>query len=90
MLGQNILNNLSFSVFQNMGLVAVLCIFLPLWSRGEKLDLGDSFTLLALIYYLFFSVNSMTLFAFNNAIRFFTTIEKISKILCLEEISPRR
>lgn len=33
---------------------------------GEKLDLGDSFALLAMIYYLFFSVNSMTYYAMNT------------------------
>ena len=44
----------------------MLCIFLPKWYMGEKLDLGDSFTIVALIYYLFFSVNSLTYYSMNT------------------------
>lgn len=88
-LRQNLLSNLNFTVFQNIGLVAVLCIFLPLWFNGERIDLGDGFTLLALIYYLFFSVNSTTLFSFNNAARFLATVARTSEILSLEELAPK-
>ena len=49
-----------------MGLLGVLVIFLPKWYMGEKLDLGDSFALLAMIYYLFFSVNGLTYYAMTT------------------------
>ena len=62
----NIVGSLGFSVFQNVGLVGVLIIFLPKWYMGEKLDLGDSFALLAMIYYLFFSVNGLTYYAMTT------------------------
>ena len=49
-----------------MGLIGILCIFLPKWYMGELLDLGDSFALLAMIYYLFFNINSMTYYSMTT------------------------
>jgi len=62
----NLIGSLGFSVFQNVGLLAILAIFVAKWFLGEKLDVGDGFTLLAMIYYLFFSVNSMTYYTMNT------------------------
>ena len=47
-------------------MIGVLCVFLPKWFMGEELDLGDSFTVLAIIYYLFFSVNSLAYYALTT------------------------
>lgn len=33
---------------------------------GEQMSLGDSFALLAMVYYLFFSVNSLSYYSFNT------------------------
>lgn len=60
------LGSLGFSLFQNVGLIGILAIFLPKWYMGEKIELGDSFALLAMIYYLFFSVNSLTYYSMNT------------------------
>lgn len=62
----NFVGSLGFSVFQNMGLIGALCIFLPMWFRGEQLKVGDSFTILAMLYYLFFNINSMTYYCMTT------------------------
>jgi len=49
-----------------VGLIAVLAIFVSKWYSGELLDMGDSFTVLAMIYYLFFNVNSMTYYSLTT------------------------
>ena len=85
----NILNNLGFSLFQNLGLLAFLGILVPMWYLDKPLQIEDSFTLLALIYYMFFSVNSLAIFAFGNAGKFSTTVERVSQVLSLEEVLDR-
>jgi hypothetical protein len=54
----NIINTLSSSVFQNVGLIAVLLIFIPKWYRHETLEMARSMGLLAVVFYLFFGVNN--------------------------------
>lgn len=53
----NIINTLGVSVFQNMGLIAVLLIFIPKWAQQIKLEMAQTLGLLALVFYLFFGIN---------------------------------
>lgn len=76
---------MGFSVFQNVGLLAILGIFLPKWFMGEKLDIGDGFTLLAMLYYLFFSVNSMTYYSMNTINQALAVIYRLSEVFRMEE-----
>ena len=48
------------SVFQNGGLIVGIAILIPKWARGEKLDEGISMSMMAMVYYIFISVNMMT------------------------------
>jgi hypothetical protein len=36
----NILNTLGLSIFQNMGLIAVLLIFIPQWAAEQRLEMA--------------------------------------------------
>ena len=60
------IGSMGFSFFQNWGFIAILCICIPKWYNNEMLELGEMFTLLALNYYLFFSVNSLTYYSINT------------------------
>jgi hypothetical protein len=51
----NFIRSLGMALFANMGLVAVFIILILKWSRCEPLDLANSFSLLALIFYTFMS-----------------------------------
>lgn len=62
----NLIGSLGYTFFQNMGLIAVLCVFLPKWARGESISSATAFSLLAMIYYLFMSVTSLTLYAMTT------------------------
>ena len=85
MLKQNFLGTLGFSVFQNFGFLCVLTIFVLEWSRGNKLSLGDSFALLAMIFFLFMAINSMTFYSMSTCLRALTVIERVSEVLEMEE-----
>ena len=56
--------SLGFSFFQNFGLIAILTILLSKWYKGEELSLSMSFSLIAMVYYLFMNVNNMAFGAF--------------------------
>ena len=48
------------AVFQNGGLFVTLAIFVPKWRRGEKLEEGNSISVMAMVYYIFISINNLT------------------------------
>jgi sterol desaturase/sphingolipid hydroxylase (fatty acid hydroxylase superfamily) len=50
----NISASLGFTLFQNAGLLVVIAIFVPQWARGEYVSSETAFSLLAMIFYLFF------------------------------------
>ena len=87
---QNFVGGLGFSLFQNVGMIGVLCVFLPKWYQGEELDLGDSFTVLAIIYYLFFSVNSLAYYALTTLNQASAVINRLSEVFCMEEYVSTR
>jgi ABC-type multidrug transport system fused ATPase/permease subunit len=62
----NMIQSLGFAVFSNGGLIACIAIFGSQWARGEELDMGESMSLLAMVFYIFLSVNSMTYMAMTS------------------------
>ena len=81
----NLIGSLGFSVFQNVGMLGILAIFLPKWYMGEKIDMGDGFVLLALLYYLFFSVNSLTYYALTTINQALAVTYRLSEVFRMEE-----
>ena len=63
---QGIVASLGFSFFQNGGMVVLMIIFINQWKEGEKLDQGVSMSIMAMIYFIFISVNSMTYWAMTT------------------------
>ena len=49
-----------------MGLIAILAILLMEWSQGIELRNDRAVSMLALIYLIFFAMNTLVYFAFNN------------------------
>lgn len=82
--------NMGFSFFQNWGFIAILCICIPKWYNNEILEIGEMFTLLALNYYLFFSVNSLTYYSINTISQLYAVTYRLSKILKMQEHTVKR
>lgn len=81
----NLIGSLGFNIFQNIGLIGILCIFLPKWFMSEELVLSDSFTLLAMVYYLFFCVNSLTHQSISTMCSASQVMSHVSELLQMEE-----
>jgi len=82
--------SLGYSLFQNMGLVAVLCVFLPQWARGEQISASAAFSLLAMIYYLFMSVTSLTLYAMSTVQQLRVLMHRLGDVFRMEEFKKER
>jgi len=72
-------------VFQNGGLIALLYIFLSKWNRGELLDESISMSLMAMIYFVFISVNGMTYYAMSTFQTFLAIVARMSSVFEMEE-----
>ena len=88
--GINITISLGFAFFQNMGLVAALCIFIPKWYMGEKIEMGESFSMLALVFFLFYSINSLTYYSMQTTLQFLGVLHRLSAVFGLEEHKRER
>jgi ABC-type multidrug transport system fused ATPase/permease subunit len=86
----NMVGSLSYSLFQNFGLVAVIVIFVTKWMREEVISQAECFSLLAMIYFLFFSITSMTLYAMNTLQQVMVLMQRLSEIFCMEEFKMER
>ena len=73
-----------------MGLIAVLCVFLPKWAKGESISSASAFSLLAMIYYLFMSVTSLTLYAMTTLTQLMVLISRLGEVFKMEEFQKER
>jgi len=87
---QGLVGFLGISFFQNGGMLALLYIFLSKWSRGELLDESISMSLMAMIYFIFLSVNSLTYFGMTTLQTFLAIIFRISSIFEMDEFQFTR
>ena len=86
----NMVGSLGYSLFQNMGLVAVLCVFLPRWAQGKLINQASAFSLLAMIYYLFMAVTSLTLYAMTTVMQLQVLMHRLGEVFRMEEFKKER
>lgn len=78
------------SFFQNGGLLVAIAVLIPQWMRGELLKEGVSMAMMAMVYYIFISVNMMTYVAMNALATFLACIERMSTVYSLGEYNDQR
>ena len=64
--GVNFYSSMGLTIFNNFGFYAYLMVVLATYWRGAELKAGQAMSLLSLLFFLFMSVNGMTVFALNN------------------------
>ena len=79
------IRGVGISLFQNVGLIVLNNIYLVQWGRGDKLDPAISMSLLAIIFYIFLSVNAMTYFGLTVYQQFMSCVERTSEVVEMEE-----
>jgi hypothetical protein len=81
---------LGFTVFSNGGLFACILIFVTQWAMGKELNLGNSMATLAMLFYIFLSVNSLTYMAMTTLQTFLAVLFRISSVLEMSEFDFSR
>ena len=83
------LATLGFNLFQNLAFLSVFLIFYKDWRNGEEIELAKSVSTMAMVFYLFVTINQLTYLAMFNIANFFAILNRISSVLRLEEFKKR-
>ena len=59
----NIVGSLSYSLFQNLGFIGIIIIFLRKWYAGQHISPGASFAILGMVFFLFYTITTFIVFA---------------------------
>lgn len=65
---------IGFNLFQNLAALAAFLIFYYEWSQGKEIELGRSISTMALIFYLFVTINQLSYLAIFNLGNFFAIL----------------
>ena len=87
---QGLIGFLGLSVFQNGGLIVTIAIFIPKWMNGELLDESVSISVMAMVFFLFISINAMTYYAMTTLQQFSAVIQRMSSVFEMEEYATQR
>jgi ABC-type transport system involved in cytochrome bd biosynthesis fused ATPase/permease subunit len=68
-----------------MGTVVIFALLMIQWSQGTELTTDEAISTLALVYLLFFSMNTFMYFALTNIQNFLTILQRLSHVFELEE-----
>ena len=66
-------------------MLAAFLIFYYQWRQGEEIDLAKSVSTLAMVFYLFVTINQLTYIAVFQLSNFMAILNRIASILKLEE-----
>lgn len=86
----NIINSLGSSFFQNFGLIGVLIILVAEWYQQKLIKNEKAVSMLAMIYFVFFAVNTLTYFALTNVQNFLAILVRLSSVFKMEEYNRER
>ena len=81
----NFIMSLGNSFYPNMGLIVVLVILLAEWFQGRVLKNDVFVSMLAMIYFVFFSVNNLTFIGLTNFQNFRAILKRLSSVFEMEE-----
>lgn len=84
------ISSLGRTLFNNLSLIAIFFVFYRKWLNDESIDLQYSFSLLALVFFVFLIVNNLTFLAINNFFQFLAILERMSTVFGLEEFKSDR
>ena len=72
---------MGYYLFQNLAVLASFLVFFNAWIRGEKIDMAQSVSTLALIFYLFVTINQLCYIAVFQLGNFAAILNRISSVL---------
>jgi hypothetical protein len=79
------LATLGTGLYMLMGFLAILFIFIHKWAQGEELNMSNSMTLIAIIFFNFVSVGNLGYMGVLNVANFLKILDRMSEVLKMEE-----
>lgn len=86
----DLIMSMGTSLFQNIGTVAILIIILCEWGNGQQLETEVIMSALAMVYVLFFQVNTTAYYGLNNLYAFLAILQRLASVLALEECEYKK
>lgn len=83
--GVNFYSSLGLTVFNNFGFITFLAIMLVQYFRGKLIKSSEALAILSILFYLFMSINSVTVYALNTAFQFIAVTNRIGDVFKLSE-----
>jgi hypothetical protein len=81
---------MGISVYQNGGFFVIILIMLGMYHTEQKLDEAISMSLLAMVFFIFLSVNMMFYYSMTTLLAFLAIVNRISSIFAMEEYESER
>ena len=85
----NAMGSMGYNLFQNLAVLSAFLIFYYTWSKNEEIDLASSTSTLAMVYYLFVTVNQLSYIAVFQMSGFFAILNRIASVIQLENFKQR-
>ena len=76
---------MGLNLFQNFAFLSAFLIFYYEWSQGNELEMASTVSTLALVFFLFVSVNQLAYSAIFQVANFMAILDRIGSVLRLEE-----
>jgi ABC-type multidrug transport system fused ATPase/permease subunit len=86
----NFVSSLGLTVFNNFGFFVYLAIVLCTYWRGAPMSPSMSMALLSVLFYLFMSINGITVYSVNTMFQFFAVCDRMGDVFQLEDHHSER
>jgi ATP-binding cassette, subfamily C (CFTR/MRP), member 4 len=86
----NLVSSLGNSIFSNMGLLAVFVILYSEWNKARLLSNEDAVTVLAMVYFVFFAINTILYMGLTNVFNFLAIMQRMSTVMGLSDVQINR
>jgi len=87
----NFFSSFGLTIFNNFGFFAFLACILCTYWRGQEINTGKTMALLSVLFFLFMSVNGITVYGLNSIFQFFGVMDRIGDVFKLgEHVSTRQ
>lgn len=78
------------SIYQNAGMLVIIVIIVGLWKTGRKLEEAITMSLLAMVFYLFTTINFMFYMGMTTLQGYMAVLDRVSQIFQMAEYHSDR
>lgn len=81
----NVSCSIGYAVLSNSGFIVILLILVPQWQAGKYISSESAFSMMAMIFYLFYSCTSLFLWAVSTLSQVAVLLGRLADVFKMEE-----